>query len=166
MDIVTALKPDPPVVVEYVRLPDEIVTGRFNASGKEDPDGNLFITVKDTSFIWGVFKDNLLAGQRGDMVFTNVPGTFLVGGTFTQWDPAADEPVIGQALFTLISTERGEGTIRISGRNTSESDLPAVLERAEAERILDGALDDVAGDVFRPVRLLAQVTMNQSDVEL
>ena len=127
MDIQTRYKPDPPVVVEYVRLPDEIVTGRFNARGEEDPEGNLFITVKDTSFIWGVFTQTLMAGQRGDFVFTNVTGTFLVGGAFNQWDPAADEPYVGEALFALISTERGQDTVRISGRNASGSDLPAAV---------------------------------------
>jgi len=125
MDIKTGYQADPPVLVEYIHMPDEIVTGRFNAGGREDPQGNLFITVKDTSFIWAVFTQTLLAGQRGEMVFTNVPETFLIGATFTQWDPVADDPFIGDALFTLISTERGCGTFRIVGRNTGGADLPA-----------------------------------------
>jgi hypothetical protein len=127
MDIQTSYKPDPPTIVEYVRMPDEIVTGRFNARGEEDPEGNLFITVKDTSFIWGVFTQTLMAGQRGDFVFTNVPGTFLVGTAFTQWDPAADEPYVGEALFALLSSERGEGIVRVCGRNASGSDLPGAV---------------------------------------
>lgn len=125
MDILTDIKADPPISVEYIRLPDEIVTGRYDVLGQKSPYGNLFITVKDTAFIWGVFKHALNAGQRGDMIFTNVPGTFLVGVSFTQWDLAANEPCISDALFTLISAQRGDGAVRIIGRNTSEADLCA-----------------------------------------
>ena len=133
MNIETGYQSDPPVLVEYIRMPDEIVTGRFNSAGHEDPEGNLFITVKDTSFIWGVFTQTLLSGQRGEMTFTNVPETFLVGATFSQWDPVADDPFIGDALFTLISAERGSGTIRITGCNTSGADLPAAVGTVVAD---------------------------------
>ena len=133
MNVETIYRSDPPVLVEYIRMPDEIVTGRFNAAGKEDPEGNLFITVKDTSFIWGVFTQTLLAGQRGEMTFTNVPDTFLIGATFTQWDPAVDDPFIGEALFTLISAERGYGTLRIAGCNTGGADLPAAAGTVVAD---------------------------------
>ena len=133
MDIDLGRQAEPPVLIEYIRMPDEIVTGRFNAAGKPDQEGNLFITVKDTAFIWGVFTQMLLAGQRGEMTFTNLPDTFLVGGTFTQWDPVADDPFIGSALFTLISTERGAGTLRISGCNSSLADLPAAVGTVVAD---------------------------------
>jgi hypothetical protein len=125
MDIRNEYTSDPPVLAEYVRLPDELYTGRFDALGNESPEGNLFITVRDTAFIWGVFTRLLNAGQRGDMIFTNAPGTFLVGVSFNQWDPSANEPYIGDALFTLISGERGEGVCRVSGRNAGGADLPA-----------------------------------------
>ncbi len=127
MDIATSFNAEPPVLVEYIRMPDEIVSGRFNARGEEDPEGNLFITVKDTSFIWAVFTQTLMAGQRGDMIFSGVPGTFLVGSAFTEWDPAADEPYVGEGLFALISAERGEGMVRVVGRNAGSADLPAAV---------------------------------------
>ncbi len=125
MELIKELVADPPALVDYVRLPDEIVTGRFNAMGERDLNGNLFISVKDTAFIWGVFSYNLDPGQRGDMVFTNVPGTFLVGASFNEWDPRANEPRISGALFTLVAIQRGEGLVRIVGQNASEADLPA-----------------------------------------
>lgn len=125
MDIQAEFTTEPPVLVEYIRLPNEIVTGRFDALGNESLEGNLFITVKDTAFIWGVFEHVLRAGQRGEIIFTNVPGTFLVGATFTEWNPKANEPRVGDALLTLIAAERGEGAARIVGRNTSRKDLGA-----------------------------------------
>jgi len=33
------------VVTEYVRLPDTIEPGRYNAYGQKDPDGNLFLGI-------------------------------------------------------------------------------------------------------------------------
>jgi len=124
MEVLEDLKADPPVMVDYVRLPDEILTGRYDALGEKDDDGNLFISVKDTSFIWAVFSYNLQAGQRGDMVFTNVPGTFLIGASFNEWDPRANEPRISEALFTIVSIQRGDGVVRIVGQNASGAELP------------------------------------------
>jgi len=125
VDIATHTKADPPVLVEYIRLPDTIATGRYDAQGRKSDSGNLFITVRDTAFLWGVFSQPLKAGQRGEMVFTNAPGTFLVGISFNEWSPALAEPHVGHALFTLISGQRGDGVARVIGRNTHDSDLYA-----------------------------------------
>ena len=123
MDVSTTIKAEPPVLVEYIRFLDEIITGRYDAYGSESPTGNLFITCKGTAFSWGVFTRTLNAGQRGDLIFTNVPGTFLVGVSFSQWDPVANEPIVSDALFALISAQRGDGNVRVIGRNLSEADL-------------------------------------------
>jgi hypothetical protein len=125
VDIDTENTSTPPVLVEYIRLPDTITTGRFDTDGRSNAKGNLFITVRDTAFLWGVFCYKLNAGQRGEMVFTNVPGTFLVGVSFTEWDDENNEPYLGEALYTLISAQRGEDTVRIVGRYTSSVPLAA-----------------------------------------
>ncbi len=116
-----------PRIVEYLRLPDEIVTGRFDATGEPSQDGNLFISVKDTAFIWGAFSTMLSPGQRADMHFNNAPGTFLVGVSFTEWNPELNEPTMGSGLMTLISAERGEGDIRVVGRNDTGADVFAAV---------------------------------------
>lgn len=116
-----------PRIVEYLRLPDEIVTGRFDAAGERSDEGNLFISVKDTAFIWGAFSTMLGPGQRAEMLFTNAPGTFLVGVSFTEWNPQVNEPTIGSGVMTLVSAERGEGRVRVSGRNDTGADVFAAV---------------------------------------
>jgi hypothetical protein len=108
---------------EYVRLPDHITTGRYDFKGRPDPDGHLFITTRGTAFVWAVFPDPLLAGQEGEMIFVNLPGTFLLGVSFNEWNPALDEPTVSDALFTLTTAERGRGVARVVGRNTHDADL-------------------------------------------
>lgn len=125
MDIATHSNSEPAALVEYIRLPDAIETGRYDNQGRKSDTGNLFITVRDTAFLWGVFSQPLRAGQRGEMVFTNAPGTFLVGISFNEWNPALAEPHVGHAMFTLISAQRGDGIARVVGRNTHGADLHA-----------------------------------------
>jgi hypothetical protein len=112
---------------EYIQFPDQIRTGRYDSFGRRNPRGNLFITVKDTSFIWGAFTKPLLAGQYGSITFTNVPGTFLVGASFNEWDAFEQEPKLTTAPFALISAQRGVDTARIIGRNLHDADLPAAV---------------------------------------
>jgi hypothetical protein len=123
VDMASDVQSSPAVLVEYVKLPDPIKTGRYDALGQPSATGNLFVTVRDTAFLWGAFSRQLAAGQRGEMVFINVPGTFLVGASFNEWDPEAVEPKIGSALFSLISIQRGSGIARVVGRNCSQADL-------------------------------------------
>ena len=119
---------DPPALVDYIRLPDEIVTGRFDSTGTPSDDQvSLYITVKDTSFMWGIFSYELKAGQLGEMVFTNAPGTFLVGVCFNEWDTESGEPILSKGLLTLVSAQRGEGTFRVIGRNATDRDVYAAV---------------------------------------
>ncbi|HEV2990757.1 MAG TPA: hypothetical protein VG759_20130 [Candidatus Angelobacter sp.] len=128
MDVNTHIKADPPALVDYIRLPDEIVTGRFGNAGKPSDDPvSLYITVKDTSFMWGVFSYKLEAGQRGEMIFTNVPGTFLVGICFNEWDTDSNEPKLSEGLLTLVSAQRGEGVFRVIGKNASDHAVYAAV---------------------------------------
>src|SRR5581483_10509100 len=51
------------------------------------------------------------------------------------------------------------------GDHAREAGLTAAVERAEAEGVLDRAPDEIARDLPRPVRLLAELAMNHSSVE-
>lgn len=117
----------PPTRREYVRLPDRITTGRYDNQGRPDPDGRVLITTRGTAFTWISFERPLEGGQEGEMIFLNMPGTFLLGVTFTEWNPAAEEPRIADDLFTLISVERGRGIGRVVGRNGGEVELHAAV---------------------------------------
>lgn len=127
MDLVNSFQPDPPSYREYLRLPDTLTTGRYDHHGQEDAAGRVFVTTRGTAFIWCVFDQRLKAGQEGEMVITNMPGTFLVGVSFTEWDSIHEEPMISNALFTLGSAQRGVGDFRIVGRNTHGADLHAAV---------------------------------------
>lgn len=129
----------PPVLAEYIRLPNRIATGRYDDSGRRIHDEHervggperprLYLTVLDTAFLWGVFSRKLKPGECGHMTFTNAPGTFLVGVSFTEWDPSCEEPVISDGsrdenrdvrayeYLSLISGERGRDLVRVTGRN-------------------------------------------------
>ena len=61
------------------------------------------------------------------MVFTNLPGTFLLGVSFGEWDDDRDEPTISDALMTLGSVQRGNGIARIIGRNTYAEELSCAI---------------------------------------
>ena len=104
---------------DYVVLPDLIRSGRYDAEGRPSTGGRVFIANANTAFVWSVFECQLEPGQIGSMIFRNAPGTFLVGTSFTEWDPEQNVPRISDALLTLRSAERSEGKIRIVGRNTS-----------------------------------------------
>jgi hypothetical protein len=112
---------------EHIRLPDTITTGRFDADGRETDrkDANLIITVRDTAFMWGIFRYKLKARELGCMVFTNVPGTFLVGVSFNEWDERKDEPRVGDPPLQLVSAQRGEGVARVIGYNASDREVAA-----------------------------------------
>lgn len=127
MDLPVTTNAHPPSRREYVSLPSDITTGRYDFKGRPDPDGNLLITTRGTAFTWAVFPERLAAGQEGEMVFVNLPGTFLLGASFTEWNPAAGEPTVSDALFTLTSVERGRGVARVVGRNTHGGDLWAAV---------------------------------------
>lgn len=127
MDIETGIRPAAHTVREYVRFPDTITTGRYDTRGRPDPGGRLLITARGTAFSWCRFDRPLAPGQEGEMVFLNLPGTFLLGVSFTEWNPALEEPSISDALFTLISVQRGNGIGRVVGRNTHDAELQAAV---------------------------------------
>lgn len=113
--------------VDYVRLPNLIRTGRYDGQGHLNPNGRIFVSNANTAFIWSVFEFYLEPGQRGSMIFSNVPGTFLIGTSFTEWDPEQHAPTITDALLTLNSIERAEGKIRVVGRNASNRSIAAAV---------------------------------------
>jgi hypothetical protein len=140
---------DPPVLTEYIRLPDMtplpdpyaqimggpapyLEPGLYDAYGKKlgglkekIPEARLVIEFAGVSLVWGIFSTPLLAGQRGDMVFTNVPGTGPQTPFFNEWDPLECVPRVSDALFTLIACQRGRWVTKVVGRNTYGADLPA-----------------------------------------
>jgi hypothetical protein len=93
------------------------------AGGRPKP--RLFIEFAGVTFVWGVFDRPLRGGEEGRMLFKNVPGTGPITPFFGEWDPAADVPRVGDALFLLIASQRGRGEAQVVGRNTSQADLPA-----------------------------------------
>lgn len=127
MDLPVDTPANPPSRREYIRLPNDIVTGRYDYQGNPDPSGRLFITTRGTAFCWAVFARPLKAHQEGELIFVNLPGTFLIGVSFTEWNPAEEEPVVSDALLTLTSAERGRGVARVIGRNTHSADLWAAV---------------------------------------
>lgn len=122
---VPELNANPPLLSEKFQFPEQIRDGRYDAFGRRSQQGVLHISVKDTSFIWCVFVQPLKAGQVGEMTLTSVPGTFLAGASFNEWDPEKLEPRIGEARFALVSAQRGPDVVRIIGRNLSNRDLHA-----------------------------------------
>lgn len=112
---------------EHIRFPDTITTGRYDASGNPDPDGRLLITARGTAFAWARFSRPLASGEEGEMVFTNLPGTFLLGVSMGEWDDERDEPTISDALVTLGSVQRGNGIARVIGRNTYDEELSCAI---------------------------------------
>src|SRR5204862_7541571 len=54
---------------------------------------------------------------------------------------------------------------RVVRDHAREAYLHVVVVRAEAERVLDRALDEIERDAARPVRRLGQEAMNDVDVE-
>ena len=112
-------------LVDYIALPEVIKLGRYDQLGRPNPGGRCFITPANTAFIWGVFEYRLEPGQQGEMNFTKIPGTFLVGTSFTEWDDKTNLPTITDALLTLIAIQRGDGNIRVVGRNVSNRPIIA-----------------------------------------
>ena len=111
--------------VDYLALPDVIKFGRYDRYGRSAPGGRCFITPAGTAFIWGVFEFKLEPSQQGEMNFTNIPGSFLVGTSFTEWDEKTNLPTITDALLTFIAIQRGDGNIRVVGRNVSNRPIIA-----------------------------------------
>jgi hypothetical protein len=77
-----------PPVVEHLRLPDIMEPGIYDENGQKNPDGRLFLGMgSGICHFWGVFKHGLEAGQTGEMRFSNVPGSYVVTGNFSEWKP-------------------------------------------------------------------------------
>lgn len=113
--------------LEHVTLPRHVTTGRYDRKGRPDPRGAVRITTRGTAFTWVPFERPLQPGEAGEMVFRNLPGTFLLGVSFTAWDAARGEPVLSDGLMTLISAERGRSRGRVVGRNTHHEAVHAAV---------------------------------------
>lgn len=146
-------KAGPPVLVDYVTLPDMtpmpskywrdllrqtdpvdyLKPGIYDGYGKwlgdlkqkVPPEGRVIIEFAGVTFVWGVFSQPLRAGQRGDMIFRNMPGTGPITPFFTEWDIEAGYPRVGDAIITLIASMTGRNIARLVGQNLYSEDLSA-----------------------------------------
>jgi hypothetical protein len=146
----TAPRLVPDILVEHVRLPDLVPlpdaycdvmglprgvprymeAGLYDAHGRKlgglkdvIPETRVVVEFAGVSLIWGVFEHKLRGGFRGDLFFDNVPGTAPTTSFFNEWDTRTVQPVIGDALFELVSSERGRNVARVCAKNCSRSDL-------------------------------------------
>lgn len=119
--------PRPPDVLRYLKLPDKLASGFFDEYGHQVGAGGrpsvvLFSLPGDPPpwQCWGVFEKDLEPGQRGFLIFTNVPGQAVPGGAFTEWDRKSSTPFFtADRLMLLYSVQRSLGAARIIGRNDS-----------------------------------------------
>src|SRR6478672_6741575 len=80
-------------VVEYLRLPDVIEPGRYDFTGQKNPEGRLFLGIgSGIVHMWAVFAEKLKPGQVGQMTYTNMPGSYVVTGNFSEWLPGPPGP--------------------------------------------------------------------------
>ena len=144
---------EPPVLIDYVTLPemtpmpsqywrdllrqtdpvDYLKPGLYDGYGKwlgdlkqkPPPETRVIVEFAGVTFVWGVFSQPLRAGQRGDMIFRNMPGTGPITSFFTEWDIDSGYPRVSDAIFTLIASMNGRNIARIVGQNLYTEDLPA-----------------------------------------
>ena len=110
-----------PTIVEQLRLPDRIAAGRYNSHGELDLGGNLFIGIgSGICHIWGVFSRPLVPGQRAQMDFTNVPGSYPVTGAFSEWilgPPGQSSHTIdtgfGGSRYKILKWEKGTWDVTV-----------------------------------------------------
>ncbi|HEV2990755.1 MAG TPA: hypothetical protein VG759_20120 [Candidatus Angelobacter sp.] len=153
MYLIPDVKAEPLTVTNYITLPDLVrlpdnyvkvmrqdpsVPHYYMAPGYYDENGNKLGELKDkvsnarvvvefagVTFVWGAFEELLEAGQRGDMIFHNVPGTAPITPFFSEWSPDESAPRISPTLFGLLAAQRGRNEARVVGQNLGNADLPA-----------------------------------------
>jgi hypothetical protein len=123
-------KDTPVMVVEQVHLPDKPENDRYNAQGKKDKNGNVFIvTVGPTVHAWAVFEHNLRPRQSGTMIFDNVSGSGILDTIVSQWIKGGsgqlgenfNQPHVGEAVIAFLGRERAPGSVKVVGYNSSDA---------------------------------------------
>ena len=111
-------------------VPRYMEPGLYDAHGRKlgglqdvVPETRVVIEFAGVTLIWGVFEHRLRGGFRGEMTFHNCPGTAPITSFFNEWDTRIVQPIIGEALFELVSSERGRDAARVSATNCSDRDL-------------------------------------------
>ena len=75
-------------IQKTVTLPKPLRAGRFDAEGKEDPAGNVFLGFgSGICHAWAVFDEELGPGDLAAMTFRGVPGDYVNTGNFSAWVP-------------------------------------------------------------------------------
>lgn len=123
--------PGHPMIVERVRLPAKPKPGkRYDAAGKEDPQGNVFYEfVGPTAHVWAVFQSHLLPSQSGAMIFENVAGSGILDAIVSQWIPGGNgtlgqnfnQPNAGEAVIVFLARQRAKGRVKVVGLNSSHA---------------------------------------------
>jgi hypothetical protein len=96
---------------------------KLGGPGDVVPEARVVVEFAGVTLIWAVFEHKLRGGVRGDMTFHNCPGTAPITSFFNEWDTRTVQPIIGEALFELVSSERGRDVARVCATNCSERDL-------------------------------------------
>jgi hypothetical protein len=136
-----------PTLVEQLRLPDRIAAGRYNSLGEPDPAGNLILGIgSGICHLWGAFSKPLLPGQRAQMDFTNVPGSYPVTGGFSEWIPGppggsahAIDTGFGGARYKLLKWESGTWDVTVKvymdNEKPSEQQQPIFVQGVETNSL-------------------------------
>lgn len=153
MDADLGDRTETPTLVNYVTLPDMtpmpskywrdllrqtdpvnyLKPGVYDAHGKwlcdlkqkVPPSARVIVEFAGVTFIWGVFSKPLRAGQRGDMIFRNMPGTGPITPFFTEWDRETGYPRLSDAILTLIAAMTGRNMARLVGQNIYSAERAA-----------------------------------------
>jgi len=125
----------PAMIVERVHLPSKPEPGkRYNAAGKEDPEGNVFVEfVGPTAHAWAVFQNDLLPSQGATMIFENVAGSGILDVIVSQWIRGGsgslgqnfNQPNTGEAVVVFLARQRAKGRVKVAGLNSSQARISA-----------------------------------------
>jgi len=123
-----------PMIFARVRLPDRPKNGRYNALGRPDDAGNVFVVeIGPTIHAWAVFPEDLRPGQAGTMIFDNVSGSGILDVIVSQWlrggkgplGQNLNQPHAGEAVILHLARQRAKGAVKVVGRNSSQAEVSA-----------------------------------------
>lgn len=115
---------------ERVVLPDDPAPGRYDAAGKPDKAGNVFVLrLGPTAHVWAVFSSRVAPEQTATMEFHNVDGDGILDAIVSQWidggpGPFASPlniPYVGEAGIVFLARQRAPGAVKVAGRNASRA---------------------------------------------
>jgi hypothetical protein len=128
----TDYQTESPIVVERVRMPDNPKAGRYNASGKEDANGSVFVLrVGPSAHVWAVLEHNPKPGDRCAMIFENIRGTGMLDVIMSQWIKGGsgdlgenfNQPYIGEAVVVHLARYRARDAVKVVGLNSSTAEI-------------------------------------------